>query len=178
MAWHHLSVMHFSIAVSHSSFWVLSKAKCVARGCLHPQTLSFVLLLHLLDTKSVLQTPRFQFSSQFTVITAAPSLPAVMVTELWKNKLRNMRHGGWQTHGHAVTGTDEENADWFDTADSDFPILTSSVQAIKEDMRHEELCGTQQVKNNKKAFRSRVSGSYCWTQIGLFRIISMHFSVL
>lgn len=160
MAWHHLSVIHFSIAVSHSSFWVLSKAKCVARGCLHLQTVSFVLLLHLLDAKSVLQTPRFQFSSQFTVITAAPSLPAVMVTELWKNKLRNMRHGGWQTHGHIVTETDEENAEWFDTTDSDFPILTSSMQAIKKDMR-QKLCGTQQVEKNKissicKAFSSRV----------------------
>lgn len=47
-------------------------AKCFAQGCLRPQTVGLVLLLHLLDTKSVRQTPRFQFSSQFTVITAPP----------------------------------------------------------------------------------------------------------
>lgn len=75
MAWHNLSVIHFSIAVSHSSFGVWSMAKCVAQGCLREQTAGLVLLLHLLDMKSVLQTPRFQFSSQFTVITAT-SLPS------------------------------------------------------------------------------------------------------
>lgn len=47
-------------------------AKCVAQGCLRPQIFGLALLLHLLDMKSVLQTTRFQFSSQFTVITATP----------------------------------------------------------------------------------------------------------
>lgn len=82
MAWHHLSVIHFLIAVSHSSSCVLSKVKCGAQGCLNPQTVNLVLILHLLDTKWVLQTPHIQCSYQFTVITAPPSYSAVMVTEL------------------------------------------------------------------------------------------------
>lgn len=72
MASHNFSVIHFSISVSHCSFRVLSMVKCIAQGCLRPQTVGLVLLLHLLDMKSVLQTTRFQFSSRFTVITATP----------------------------------------------------------------------------------------------------------
>lgn len=146
MAWHHLSMVHFPVTV-RSSFWVLSKAKCTAQCCRWPKTVGLILILHLLDTKSVHQT-RFQFSSQFTVITAPPSHPAVMVTELWKNKLRNMRHGRWQTHGHIVTETDGVSAEWFDTTDSNFPIQTSSMQVIKKDSR-QKLCGTQQSQEKK-----------------------------
>lgn len=79
-----------------------------------------------------------------------------MVTELWKNKLRNMRHGRWQTHGHIVTETDGASAEWFDTTDSHFPILTSSMQAIRED-RRQKLYGTKRSQEKRE----------CWCLSGI-----------
>lgn len=111
-----------------------------------------------------------------------PPPPAVMATELWKNKLRNMRHGRWQTHGHIVTETDGVSAEWFDTTDSHFPILTSSMQAIRKD-RRQKLCETQHSQENSNAsvkvqFMSRMSGSNHWKHVLLLRGESMYFRAL
>ncbi len=98
-----------------------------------------------------------------------------MVTELWKNKLWNMRHGRWQTHGHIVTKTDGVSA----LTDSHFPILTSSMQAIRKD-RRQKLCGTRQSQENQNVsvwvtVKSRISEGIHQKRVLFFRGVSMCF---
>lgn len=54
------------------------------------------------------------------------------------------------TWPHCDRETDGVSAEWFDTTDSHFPILTSSMQAIRKD-RRQKLCETQHSQENSNA---------------------------
>ena len=111
-----------------------------------------------------------------------PYHPAVMVTELWKNKLRNMRHGRWQTHGHIVTETDGVSVQRL--TDSHFPILTSSMQAIRKDRRTEVMWDTAESRktgilafewHSKAEWVALIAENIVYMCIRVFSVLMYHF---